>query len=122
MPQSIILTTIVSPGENSQSGFPDVVLSAAHWLCEHETMQGWQWPGAPQAPQPQETMPDMTNQEVINLFHAEFGDNYWAVLVDAGLGEIVRIRANKYAGPPVENWHLSNTQKQCILDRLNGSM
>lgn len=72
---------------------------------------------------PPKTRPDVTNQQLINVFSEVFGDGYWSKVEAASLGWIVKDRPTRnsiYSGPAIEDLPtLTDDEKKKIIDELN---
>ncbi len=73
---------------------------------------------------PKERELSFTNQQLINAFYYVYRarrkiDEYWDVLVDAGLGHIVNERSARYEGPPVKDLpNVPEDIKEAVLEEL----
>jgi hypothetical protein len=69
------------------------------------------------------TPPDVTNQQMINVFSNVFGDGYWSKVEAASLGWIAQDRATRnslYSGRAIEDLPtLTDDEKKAIIDELN---
>ncbi len=72
---------------------------------------------------PPKTRPDVTNQQLINLFSEVFGEAFWSKVEAASLGWVAKDRATRnavYSGPAIEDLPtLTDDEKKAIIDELN---
>lgn len=74
-------------------------------------------------PSPQHTVPNVTNQTMINAFYQTFGQNYWDKVVSAGLTNVAVPRTNRtltYSGPAIEDLPgLTDADKAALIAALS---
>ena len=74
-------------------------------------------------PPPHHTVPNVTNQAMINAFFHAFGQNYWDKVTSAGLTNMAVPRTNRtltYSGPAIEDLPgLTDAEKAALIATLS---
>jgi len=72
-------------------------------------------------PEPVKTIPDKTNQEMINALYAianQFNVNGWTLILEAGLSAIAVDRNAQYSGPALEDLPLTPEKARALRTAL----